>query len=200
MDRRDRKLGTPARKSPLASLMRKSRPALLAAGAVAVLSGCSGMGPGSNDAADAALACPKVNIVRDLQEVTVFRTGGKDLTDLESRAALVDYTGNCEYTSSGVTVNVNVFLVAERGPALPGNTAKYQYFVALAQPDDTLVSKAYFDTDVTFVTGQPRAGTREELAPKIPLPKDGNAKDWKIYLGFQLTPEQLEFNRTQVKK
>ncbi|CBS86564.1 lipoprotein [Azospirillum lipoferum] len=180
--------------------MRKSRPALLAAGAVAVLSGCSGMGLGPNDAAEAALACPKVNIVRDLQEVAVFRPGGKDLTDLESRAALVDYTGNCEYTSSGVTVNVNVFLVAERGPALQGNTAKYQYFVALAQPDDTLVSKAYFDTDVTFVTGQPRAGTREELAPKIPLPKDGNAKDWKIYLGFQLTPEQLEFNRTQVKK
>lgn len=198
MDRRDRKLGTPARKSPLASLMRKSRPALLAAGAVAVLSGCSGMGP--NNPADAALACPKVNIVRDLQEVTVFRPGGKDLTDLESRAALTDYTGNCEYTSSGVTVNVNVFLVAERGPALQGTTAKYQYFVALAQPDDTLVSKAYFDTDVTFVTGQPRAGTREELAPKIPLPKDGNAKDWKVYLGFQLTPEQLEFNRTQLKK
>ena len=198
MDRRDRNIGTPARKSPLASLMRKSRPALLAAGAVAVLSGCSGMGP--TNPADAALACPKVNIVRDLQEVTVFRPGGKDLTDLESRAALVDYTGNCEYTSDGVTVNVNVFLVAERGPALPGNTAKYQYFVALAQPDDTLVSKAYFDTDVTFVTGQPRAGTREELAPRIPLPKDANAKDWKIYLGFQLTPQQLEFNRTQMKK
>lgn len=198
MDRRDRNIGTPARKSPLASLMRKSRPALLAAGAVAVLSGCSGMGPTSPS--DAALACPKVNIVRDLQEVTVFRPGGKDLTDLESRAALVDYTGNCEYTSAGVTVNVNVFLVAERGPALQGTTAKYQYFVALAQPDDTLVSKAYFDTDVTFVTGQPRAGTREELAPRIPLPKDANAKDWKIYLGFQLTPEQLNFNRTQMKK
>ena len=90
--------------------------------------------------------------------------------------------------------------MAERGPALQGNTAKYQYFVALAQPDDTLVSKAYFDTDVTFVPGQPRAGTREELTPKIPLPKDANAKDWKIYLGFQLTPEQLNFNRTQMKK
>ncbi|CAO3422237.1 hypothetical protein [Azospirillum endophyticum] len=198
MDRRDRNIGTPTRKSPLASLSGMGRPALLAAGAVLVLSGCSGLGP--KDSADAALACPKVNIVRDLQEVTVFRPGGKDLTDLESRAALVDFTGNCDYTSDGVTVNVNVYLVAERGPALQGTTAKYQYFVALAQPDDTLVSKAYFDTDVTFVPGQPRAGTREELAPKIPLPKDANAKDWKIYLGFQLTPEQLNFNRTQVKK
>lgn len=198
MDRRDRNIGSPARKSPPASLLRMGRPALLAAGAVLALSGCSGMGP--TNPSDAALACPKVNIVRDLQEVTVFRPGGKDLTDLESRAALTDYTGNCEYTSAGVTVNVNVYLVAERGPALKGDVAKYQYFVALAQPDDTLVSKAYFDTDVTFVPGQPRAGSKEELAPRIPLPKDGNAKDWKVYLGFQLTPEQLEFNRTQVKK
>ena len=200
MDRRDRNIGTPARKSPLASLFGMGRPALLATGAVLVLSGCSGMGLGPTSPSEAALACPKVNIVRDLQEVTVFRPGGKDLTDLESRAALVDFTGSCDYTSSGVTVNVNVYLVAERGPAVQGNTAKYQYFVALAQPDDTLVSKAYFDTDVTFVPGQPRAGTREELTPKIPLPKDANAKDWKIYLGFQLTPEQLNFNRTQMKK
>ncbi|MBP2302576.1 hypothetical protein [Azospirillum picis] len=174
-----------------------SRPALLAAGAVLALSGCSS---GSNSPADLALACPKVNIVRDLQEVTVFRPGGKDLTDMESRAALVDFTGNCEYTSNGVTVNVNAFLVAERGPALKGDGAKYQYFVALAQPDGTLVSKAFFDTDVTFQPGQQRAGSREELTPKIPLPKDGNAKDWKVYLGFQLTPEQLAFNRAQVRK
>ncbi|MBP2226871.1 hypothetical protein J2847_000138 [Azospirillum agricola] len=192
MDRRDRNIGTPAWKGPL------SVGALALAGLT--LAGCGGMGLGPKDPAESALACPKVSIIRDLSEVTAFRPGGRDLTDLESRAALVDFAGNCEYASDGVTVNVNVYLVAERGPALKGDTAKYTYFVALAKPDDTLVSKAYFDTDVTFPSGQPRAGTKEELAPKIPLPKDANAKDWKVYLGFQLTPEQLNFNRTQMKK
>lgn len=193
MDRRsDRNIGTPAGKSPLSI-------AVLAFAGLA-LTGCGGLGLGPKDPAEAALACPKVSIVRDLSEVTVFRPGGRDLTDLETRAALADFTGNCEYTSSGVTVNVNVYLIAERGPALKGDAAKYQYFVALAKPDDTLVSKAYFDTDVTFPAGQPRAGTKEELAPKIPLPQDANAKDWKVYLGFQLTPEQLTFNRSQMTK
>lgn len=195
--RRDRNIGTPA----LESSSRNS-PTVFAVLALAglALTGCSGLGLGPKNPAEAALACPKVSIVRDLAEVTVFRPGGRDLTDLESRAALADFSGNCEYASDGVTVNVNVYLVAERGPALTGNTAKYQYFVALAKPDESIASKAFFDTDVTFPSGQPRAGSKEELAPKIPLPKDANAKDWKVYLGFQLTPEQLDFNRSQLKR
>jgi len=27
-----------------------------------------------------------------------------------------------------------------------------------------------------------------------------NAKDWNIFIGFQLTPEQLEFNRRQMEQ
>lgn len=195
--RRDPNTATPSLKSPA----RKSLRALVVLATAAVsLSACSGLGLGPKDPAEALLACPKVSIIRDLSEVTVLRPGGRDLTDLESRAALADFAGNCEYTSTGVTVNVNVFLIAERGPAMKGDSAKYQYFVALAKPDDSIVSKVYFDTDVTFPAGQPRAGSKEELAPKIPLPKDANAKDWKVYLGFQLTPEQLAFNRAQLKR
>jgi len=169
---------------------------------VLVLAGCSGMGiNGAPQAPTAALSCPKVAIVRDLAEVTQFRAGGRDLTDVQSRAALADFSGNCEYASDGVTVNVNVFLVAERGPALQGNQASYRYFVAVAKPgEDTPSAKTEFETSVTFEPGKPRAGTREELAPKIPLPKDTNAKDWKIFVGFQLTPDELAFNRAQMKQ
>ncbi|AWK85849.1 hypothetical protein DEW08_04060 [Azospirillum thermophilum] len=161
------------------------------------LAGCSSLGLGPKDPAEAVFACPKVNIVRDLSEVAQFRPGGRDMTDLQTRAALTDYTGNCEYTSKGVTVNVSVYLVAERGPAMKGDTANYKYFVAIAQPDETIVSKAVFDTSVTFPDGQARAGSKEELTPQIPLPKDVNARDWKVYVGFQLSPEELAFNRAQ---
>ena len=167
----------------------------LPAVAAVVLAGCASPTP-----QDALYACPQVSIVRDLAEMTQFRPGGRDLTDITSRAALVDYSGSCDYTSDGVTVNMNLFLVAERGPALQGNSGSYQYFVAVARPDESLASKAVFDTTVQFPDGQPRAGSREELAPKIPLPVDVNAKDWKIFVGFQLTPEQLEFNRSQMQR
>ncbi|HYG85501.1 MAG TPA: hypothetical protein VD978_04515 [Azospirillum sp.] len=183
MDRRDRNIGTPARKSLMAL-------ALLA------LAGCS-----APKGSEMVLACPKVGIVRELQEVTQFRPGGKDATDMTARAALADYSGNCEYGSDGVTMNLNLFVVAERGPALQGDQATYQYFVAVARPgEDVPASKSLFDTTVQFPKGQTRVNYKEELTPKIPLPKDVNAKDWKVMVGFQLSPEQLDFNMKQAKR
>lgn len=189
MDRRDRNIGTPARKSLMAL-------------AALTLAGCSGLGFGGQaKPGEVALACPKVGIVRELQEVTQFRPGGKDLTDMTARAALADYAGNCEYGSDGVTVNLSLFVVAERGPALQGDQATYQYFVAVARPgEDVPANKAVFDTTVQFAKGQTRVSYKEELAPRIPLPKDVNAKDWKVLVGFQLSPEQLDFNMKQARR
>lgn len=199
--RRDRNIGTPARKSsPSAAAVRFGA---LTAGMLA-LAGCSGLGLGQSDKASdgLAFACPKVAIVRDLSQVTQFRPGGgQDLTDIMTRAALIDFRGNCDYTSDGVTVNINLLLGAERGPAMRGDQATYRYFVAIDKPgEDEPVAKSEFETTVTFAADKKQVGSREELAPKIPLPKNANAKDWKIFIGFQLTPEQLTYNRDMLKK
>jgi hypothetical protein len=177
-------------------LVRKSLTAL----GLFALTGCSMFGSGEKPG-DIALACPKVGIVRELQEVTQFRPGGKDMTDIASRAALTDYSGNCEYGSDGVTLNLNLFVLAERGPAMQGNQASYRYFVAVTRPDEDMpATKTEFESTVAFTKGQTRVVTKEELAPKIPLPKDINAKNWKVLVGFQLTPEQLDFNMKQAKR
>ncbi len=183
--RRDRNIDTPARKSLMML-------------ALFALAGCSG-GPKPGEV---ALACPKVGIVRELQEITQFRPGGhQDLSDMSTRAALAEYSGNCDYDRDGVTMSLNLFVVAERGPALQGDTATYRYFVAVARPGEEIpATKTEFDTTVTFPKGQNRVLYKEELAPKIPLPKDANAKDWQVMVGFQLTPEQLDFNMKAIKQ
>ncbi|WP_245593487.1 hypothetical protein [Azospirillum halopraeferens] len=168
------------------------------AGAVLALAGCSSIGLGGGSTpAELALACPKVSIIGGLHEVTEFRPGGRDMTDVASRAALTDYSGNCEYDSRGVTVNVKVDLLAERGPAMQGNSAAYRYFVAVMAPGhEDPVQKAVYDVSVTFPANAARAAGTDEVAVTIPVGKDVNAKDWQVVLGFQLTPEQLAFNRT----
>ncbi|HYD67055.1 lipoprotein [Azospirillum sp.] len=184
MDRRDRNIGTPVRKS------------LLALGALAALAGCS-----APTSSEMVLACPKVSIVRDLAEVTQFRAGGRDGSDVVTRAALADYSGNCDYTRDGVTVNLSLYVIAERGPALQGNQASYRYFVAVTPPNETQPrAKTEFESTIDFPAGQPRAGNKEEVTPTIPLPRDANAKDWQVLVGFQLTPEQLAYNRSQMKR
>lgn len=176
----------------IGSLARSCLPAIALVG----LAGCESLGMNQPTPAELALACPKVAIVRDLQTVTQFRPGPKELTNAISRGILVDYAGNCEYDKTGVTVNVTLFLAAEKGAAMQGSQATFRYFVAVARPgEEEPVTKTEFETTVDFPAGQNRAGNREELTPRIPLPPDSNAKDWRILVGFQLTPEQLEYNR-----
>lgn len=165
------------------------------------LAGCGGLGLSGPSSAELALACPKVSIVRDVQEVTHFAGAGRDLTGVVSRAAVADYTGNCEYDDEGVTVNVTLAFLGERGPALKGVGDRYQYFVAVYRPgSQTPANKVVFETGTKFTDEDPRVGWVEQVAPRIPLSKDGNAKDWRVAVGFQLTPDQLAYNRSQIKQ
>lgn len=186
-----------------ASLARKA----LMGAALLVLAGCgsggffSGKTP-EEKAKEATLACPRVGIVRELSEVVQFRPGqGREPSDVISHGVLSDYSGNCEYGSDGVTVNVNLTLLSDRGPALAGSQAQYRYFVAVVPPGtETPTSKQHFDTAVDFAAGQAHAGNREELVQTIPLPKDVNAKEWRVLIGFQLTPDELAFNRAALAR
>lgn len=186
-------MGTPVRKARAAMVLALSLPFLAA--------GCSSS---PDEAAAAAVAaeetpsCPRVSIVRGADEVTRFREGaGQDLTDVASRAILADFTGGCEPGSQEVTVDLNLILAAEKGPALQEDRADYRYFVAVADAQGTVLAKEEFDTTVAFPAGQSRAGTVEELSQTIPLAEGRRAGDYQILLGFQLTPQELSYNRSR---
>jgi hypothetical protein len=190
-----------------APIFRKRPRAVAATGLLSVLLAGCGLGLGdiglkAPTAAELALGCPKVSIVRDLQEVTHLSAGGgRDATAVASRAALADFTGNCEYGSDGVTVNVKLAMVAERGPALQGDTDRYRYFVAVFRPGEQVpAAKSEFETGARFTAEDPRRVWVEEVTPHIPLPKDVNAKEWQVMVGFQLSAEELAYNRRQLQQ
>jgi len=178
---------------PSRYLVRLALSAIPAIGFVG-LSGCS-----APTATEMALGCPKVSIIRDLQTVTVFRPGaGRGPSDIAYRGKIADFAGNCEYGSDGVTVNLNLFVGAEKGPAFSGNSADLRYFVAVTRPEEANpAAKVEFQTAIDFPTGKSVAASKEDLAQRIPLPKDVNAKGWNVVVGFQLTPEQRDYNLSQ---
>jgi hypothetical protein len=145
-----------------------------------------------------ATGCPRVAIVADAAEVVEFRPGpGRDLTDVVARGVMGELGGACEYDSEAgtVTVEVQLPIVGERGPAATGDDAAFRYFVAVADPARTILAKEVFDTSVAFEEGQTRAGTVEELEQVIPIPSGAAGAGYQVLIGFQLTPEQLDFNR-----
>jgi hypothetical protein len=198
----DRNIGTP---------VRKARGALLVAaclfGVLPLMAACSGNGPkgpgaGGQASADApALTCPKVSIPPETREVTRFRSGGgHDMTDVVSRAAVLEYGGGCEYDNKGVTVNLKLTLAAERGPATRDSQGAYQYFVAITDPAGQIIGKQQFDTTINFSPNVGKGGSVEDLQQRIPLAEGASAAGYGIVVGFQLAPDELAFNRNPQKK
>ena len=163
--------------------------------AVPALSGCESLFGKKVNGQGLDLACPKVGILRDANQVTLYRPGGKGAADVQARAQIVDYLGNCTYDETGVTVDVSLILVAERGPALTGTSVPLSYFAAVIDPAGNIPTRQRFDTSIDFTGNGPRAGSREDLQPHIPLPKAKDARDYQVLVGFQLTQAQLDANR-----
>ncbi|CAK0774517.1 Lipoprotein [Azospirillaceae bacterium] len=177
-----------------------SRLSIVAIAAALTVSGCSMLSSSSTKERTGDLGCPQVGIIRDLSQITNFRPGKRDLADVISHAEIADFKGDCTYDGKGVSISVAVALVAERGPAFTGSQADYTYFVAIANPENRILAKQEFSTAVEFKNGAPRAGTREELTQAIPLAVDEDGRGYRVMLGFQLTPEQIEFNRRATAK
>ena len=76
--------------------------------------------------------CPNFLLLGGAENMTQFRAGpGRDVTDVDFRAAIVDFRGTCEHTPSEVAAEFLVEIVVRRGPANRSRAASFEYFVAI---------------------------------------------------------------------
>jgi hypothetical protein len=144
--------------------------------------------------------CPGVSILGDASEITLFAQGrGQDLTDVAYRASIERVASNCDYTRAGdtVTSTVAVRLVATRGPAAQSSEETFVFFVAVVDKDQKILARERFDSTFTFQANQRQAAAIEEIEQILPIRADLRGIDYEILVGFELTPEQLEFNRQE---
>ncbi len=159
---------------------------------------------GGNDrtSADAA-PCPRIAILADGADLTRFRPGaGRDLTAQVLDARIAGFDARCDYASRdrrALDVRVTPRFQAERGPAFEGRSAELPWFVAMTDASDsTLLERVAATTPVSFPPNIPTA-TATGRAVRLTVPVDGEvrARDYILRLSFQLTPEELELNRTR---
>ena len=158
---------------------------------VAVLGACSSK---EKPVAD----CPAGIIPADAASVTRFRDGsGRDLTDVVAEAEIVNILIQCKYDPKGVTVDLQVAIAGSRGPADRSRTAEFDYFVAIVDPQQNVVQKQPFRVNFEFKDNRTRLGVVEELEPRVPLGSAFDGPKYQLLVGFQLTPEELAWNRSQ---
>lgn len=151
--------------------------------------------------------CPRVLAHQDATKITRFREGpGRDLIDVEFEAEIVNARGGCVHdvddeTQSG-TLDVELIIELEiaRGPADTDREATFGYFVAIPQFYPRPEGHEVFPAKVTFPGNQTRLRLIDDpVYLTIPLQAGQMGEDFEIIVGFDVTPEELDFNRQQTR-
>ncbi len=148
--------------------------------------------------------CPTINILSDAASVTRFRDGpGRDIIDVAYEGEIRDIlAAKCEHDidkDSGeglLTVKFSLVIGAGLGPAADDRKPAFDYFVSITDGSFNILQKEPFRFPVEFPGNRTRVTAEDEkVTLDIPLKAGQDGRDFEIFIGFQLSQEQLEYNR-----
>jgi hypothetical protein len=142
--------------------------------------------------------CPRVSVVAEASTITSFAPGGgRDLTDVQFEGELGLLASSCRYDTGSITSTAPVRVVATRGAALPSNQVTLAFFLAVIDVrSQQVLARERFESALVFQGNQRRAGVVEEIEQVIRLRTPQQiGEDYEVLIGFELEPEQLQFNR-----
>lgn len=180
----------------MSAVRRRPLAAIAIAGALAALTGCGSDPPPP--------PCPRVLIVDDAAQLTAFAAGpGRDFVDVDHDAEIADLKSGCRYEKGDAgekaLIAVAPVIVATRGPANTDRAATVTYFVSVVDASDAILNKQLFEVPVRFEGNQRRITWIDDTPPVIiTLPVDSPAAaatTYEVLVGFQLSPDQLDYNR-----
>lgn len=143
--------------------------------------------------------CPIAGALYEAERVIVF-DGPSDLDNVAFSGAIVDVDATCRYFGDNpISIDLEIAFEFGRGPAADGRRYAYPYFVTVTRQGQALLTKEVFAEPVTFPNDG--SGVRRRVEhDDITIPRAGEAtsgSNFEIIVGFQLTPEQLAFNRSR---
>jgi len=79
-------------------------------------------------------------------------------------------------------------------------SADFRYFVAIPKFHPAPQGKSIFPLQAKFRGNQSRLNLIDEVRLEIPMPPRPKIDEYSIYMGIQLTPQQLEYNQSQANR
>lgn len=155
--------------------------------AVVLLSGCSLFSKGSPD----DLACPQVGFIQNADRVALSA----------AEITINGFSGACSYNkkSHETVLELTLPFAGHRNAVTAPLEASVPYFIALLDKNEEVLRREAFSTRVLFVTGAKTGISTEGHTVRIPVPYAAAGAQYKIIISFALTPEQLEYNRANIK-
>lgn len=143
--------------------------------------------------------CPLMGVLYDSSRVVDFaQPANERFANIEYTGEMQGVRGLCRYVDADpITMSMEINMSFGRGPAATSDRQTYRYWVAVTRRGRAPIEKQYFDVDVRFPRGQAVVDHVERIE-RIVIPRanqDISGENFEILVGFELTPEQLAFNR-----
>ena len=152
-----------------------------------------------NDPRPNAGPCPLMGVLYDNARVVDFAApNSQRYANIEFTGEMNGVRGLCRYVGADpIVMNLDVDMSFGRGPSATGDRQTYRYWVAVARRGRAPIEKAYFDIDVRWDRGE-AVVNRTEHIERIVIPRANDTvsgENFEVLVGFELTPEQVQFNR-----
>lgn len=140
--------------------------------------------------------CPEVRVLEDLGELVRYKPGpGRDITDIVLEAEFTRVAGECNVGDESIEVGLYIGMNASLGPAERRETAEVNMIMAIADAEKNIISRRVMPIEFTFTGNSSKIYYQERFLAEIPREKDDSPEGYSIYLGYELSREELEFNR-----
>jgi hypothetical protein len=140
-----------------------------------------------------ASACPSINVLTEATRITKFENGKIDL-----KAEIRDPEIGCTFAGKTAKSQLSFWVKSAIAPTSTVASRSVPYFVAIIA-NGNIIGKEVFTLSLPFSNDR-KVWVKEKVSRiDIPIATGKTADDYSITIGFQLTPEQVEYNRTAAK-
>ncbi len=171
--------------------MPRARLAAVLGGVAALLAGCGGSG------AQFAPPAPGMALLKDADDLTRFDGRGQDITDRVVSARLTAVSGTVAQGADNnhVAAKIHVSMSLARGPALVGRTVTVPYMVTIVE-GQRIIDQHVYAIRTTFPSNVDQMNVTDADIPLVfPVTAQKSAAAYTIFVSFQLTPQELAYNR-----
>ena len=167
---------------------------------VAALSGCQTLRDRAVKIEQASEAnpgpCPRAFSLYDAARIIEF-DGPERFSSVAYSGEMGKVTSLCRYVGTDpIKASLKFDANLGIGPAAQSRTHTYRYFVAVTRKNIEVINKKYYPITVTFPPGIDRVAVTEEVGSII-IPRANettSGENFEIIIGFDLTPNQAQFN------
>ena len=143
--------------------------------------------------------CPMPTILKSGQELVRFRPNvGYDLNKIVFHVKLNTFDGECDIGEKEITLNIALSMTALRGAAMLKDKAEFAYWVWVVDREKKVLTRNRTPVIAKFEGRDSQIDFSDIFDVIIPQRPDHSPPDWRIFIGLELTKEELAYNRRRL--